>query len=263
MRFFSFHDAHPKALVLVLMKAFDLEWVEWEPEVLKEEIVKEFQATGVSHRNWGKIQACRTLMTSRGFWEEYNIFSPIIQALNNNDPSFDTLRRAEISQLMAGVDMAFGIERGDFSDEIKGYVAACAIDAGIMFLPPPLDFAQLYLSDVKYVCKVCGNVDSLDLEDGRCDLCTSRYKDVHNLNGRAADGVPPEVGTQISVFATRDPGEVRKRFQELMLLGSAELNDNDPVDVQTAKLVVAHKYMLLRRSQLDEQLKELGSWVTR
>lgn len=263
IRFFSFHDAHPVALTLVLMEKFGTEWLEWEPDTLKREILTTFRATSVSEHNWQKIQAVRVLTSTMGFWNEWHIFEKIIQALNNNVPRFDITQRCTLSQLMAGVDIANTIRKETYGDEPQRYIAACALDEGVVYLPPPLDFAQGVLSEPTYRCKVCGNVDTDDL-DGKCDFCTGRFADEHPLNMKPHRDVSATAGTNIERYMKYDPAPVEKRFFELKSKGPEvlKLDENKTEDVQATKLVVAYDYMMKRNRQLAEQLEELKSWVT-
>jgi hypothetical protein len=263
VRFFSYHDAHPVAITLVLIEKFGVDWFEWEPETLKGEILLTFKATSISEHNWQKIQAVRTLTNTVGFWKEWHIFEKLIQALNNNIPRFDIAQRCTLSQLMAGVDIANQIRNEEYGDEIHRYIAACALDEGITYLPIPLDFAQRVLSQPMYRCKVCGNIDMDDL-DGKCDFCTGRFTDEHPLNFKPNPRFADSVGTQVERYLQRDPAEIEKRFKEVMEKGHDKVtfDDTSNADIQTLKLVVASEYMNLRRRQLIEQLEELKSWVT-
>jgi hypothetical protein len=261
VRFFSYHDAHPIALVMVLMKEFGHDWFDWESEALKHEILLSFNATSVSEQNWQKIQAARTLMLATGFWAEWEVFEKIVQAFNNNVPIFDVLQRCTLGQLMVGVDIAAQLREEEFDDEVKRYIACCAVEQGVTYLPPPLDFAQLTLSQPQYECLDCGKIDDVDFGFDRCDFCTGRYLHDRPLTGKAASFVPETAGRNVRKFFLRDPSGVKERFDELVDKSSAELDENSAEDVQAAKLVVAHKYMQQRRAQLVEQLKELESWV--
>jgi hypothetical protein len=263
VRFFSYHDAHPVALGMVLLKQFDVDWLEWDSEALKSEIIETFKATSVSEHNWQKIQAFRSLMLVGSPWTEWEVFSMVIQAFNNNVPNPHTMQRATVAQLMAGVDIMSQIREDEFSPEVAAFVAACAVDQGLTYLPPPLDFAQSLLSEPSYRCKDCGNVDPLDLHDMRCDVCMGRYNTGSPLGTKADPDMPNEVGRNVAVFFRRDPTEAQHRFDQLKDLKEADIDEENPADVQAAKLVVGHKYVLLRRRQLDAQLEELKSWVSR
>lgn len=262
-RFFSYHDAHPVALTMALMEKFSVDWFEWETDTLKQEILTTFRATSVSEHNWQKIQAVRTLTLTVGFWEEWQIFEKCIQALNNNVPRFDITQRCTMAQLMAGVDIAEQIREEEYSEEVHRYIAACALDEGVVYLPPPLDFAQQILSQPMYRCNVCGQIDKDDI-DGRCDFCTGRFQDDHPLNFKPDPRVTGEIGTDLDKYLQRDPASTEKRFNEVKRLGrdGVTLDEDSPEDVQSAKLMVAHNYMTKRRKELVEQLEELKSWVT-
>ena len=263
IRFFSYHDAHPVALTMVLMEKFGADWFEWEVDTLKSEILRTFRATSISEHNWQKIQAVRTLVSTVGFWVEWHIFEKIVQALNNNVPRFDISQRCTVAQLMAGVDIANTVRKEAYGEEIQQYVAACAVDHGVVYLPAPIDFAQSFLSQPMYRCQTCGMIDRDD-QDGRCDFCTGRFQDDHPLNMKPAPGVPADAGVKLVKFLTRDPEPVKKRFDEAVTKGieSLVLRDDVAEDVQSAKLMVAYNYMRDRRQQLVDQLEELKSWVT-
>jgi len=264
VRFFSYHDAHPVALMLVLMEKFGTDWFEWEPETLKEEILSTFNATSISEHNWQKIQAVRTLTQTVGFWTEWHIFEKIVQALNNNVPRFDITQRCTLAQLMAGVDIANQIRDEEYDEEVQRYIAACFLDEGVIYAPPPLGFAQGVLSQPMYRCKTCGNVDTLEEGQSACDFCTGRFQDEHPLNFKPNPRLPKGLGTDIEKYDERDHSSVKKRFNEVKLKDYSEVDwsDESAEDVQSLKLVVAYEYMKDRQKQLVDQLEELKSWVT-
>lgn len=261
-RFFAWHDSHPVALSMVLMEKFGHEWILWEAPTLKTEILKTFKATSVSEHNWNKIQAVRTLLSSISFWHQWEAFEKIVQSLNNNVPDFYIMQKCSVAQLMAGVDIASQIRSELFGEEVDKYVSSCALDEGITYLPPPLEFAQVSLSDPMYECKDCGNIDTDDLEDGRCDQCVGRYQHQHNLSGKPAPWVPEDVGKNIVRFVKRDPEQVKAQYETMKNQEHCFVDDKSPESVQACKLSVAYKYMQLRRSQLVHQLKELAKWVS-
>lgn len=258
-RLFRAHNSHPVALTMALMDAMGPHWIEWEPETLKAEIYRLADIKTISENNWNKIQAVRTLLCAVSFWNDWGTFEKVIHALNNNVPRFDVVQVCSLPQLMAGVDIAGAIRNDQqFSDEVARYVAACAMDVGVTYLPPPLDFAAEVLAAPQYVCRDCGNEDAADLEDGRCDYCCGRFKDEHPLNMKPSPYVPSTVGNNVERYLLRDPSAAKKRFEELVVLTELpNLDDTSPEDVQAAKLLVAHQYMVERRTQMVAQLKSL------
>jgi hypothetical protein len=262
IRFFSYHDAHPVALGMVLLEKFGTEWLEWDAEVLKHEIIETFKATSVSEHNWQKIQAIRVMMLAISPWKEWHVFEKVIQAVNNNIPDPFVLQHCNLPQLMAGVDILGQIREEEFSDEIRQYIAACALESGVTYLPPPIAFAQAELSQPSYRCKDCGNVDELTHWDLRCDVCCERYTHDRPLSGKPNPELHPDKGKNIEMFLVRDSEAVRARFEQLKGLSEADINPENSVDVQAAKLAVAHRYMIQRQKELIAQLEELKSWVT-
>jgi rubrerythrin len=262
VRFFSWHDAHPVAMTMVLLEKFGPDWIVWEPETLKSEIITTFRATSISDQNWQKLQAVRVLMQTEGFWKEWHIFEKVVQALNNNIPLFDLGQRCTIAQLMAGVDIAHQLHVEKFDDEVKKYTAACAIDDGVTYLPDPLDYAKDYLAVPMYECQDCGSIARDDTPDGRCDFCTGRFTKLYNLNGRPQEGLADSVGRNIKHYLTRDPAPAQKKFEELKAGNRGDLSDESPEDVQAVKLMVGYNYMLQRRKELSQQLEELKSWIS-
>jgi hypothetical protein len=263
IRFFSYHDAHPIALGMVVLERFGPEALDWEHDTLRREIVEDFNATSVSDHNWQKIQAFRTLLLATSPWQEWEVFENVIQALNNNIPDPEMVQRCSVAQIMAGVDIINEIRSEPFGVDVARYVAACAIENGVTYLPDPLGFARETLADPQYVCMDCGNVDDDDLTDDRCDVCTRRFEDHRPLNGKPADGVPESAGKKLQKFKKRDPAAAEEQFEAWKNIddGVADVDAENPAHVQAAKLVVAYRYMLRRRRELVEQLEELKSWV--
>lgn len=265
IRFFSWHDAHPIALCLVLMKRFGPEFLDWEPSVLRRvEIQRAFNATGVSDLNWNKIQAVRTALLATSPWHEWHVFEKVIHGLNNNIVDPDTEQRCSVAQLMAGIDMLHELDdEQSWSPEVAGYVAACALEDGVVYLPPPLEFAQNALSEPSYLCRTCKNIDYDDLKDGRCDVCTGRFTHDRALKGEPAQNIPSDLGSSITRFMKRDPAPVRTLFEAWQAHRPVSVKDDDPTEVQASKLVVAYDYMMKRRRELDEQLRALENWVSK
>ena len=266
IRFFSYHDAHPVALGMVLMEKFSYEWLEWEAEALRHAIVTTFRATSVSDHNWQKIQAFRTLLSVTSPWSEWDAFENVVLSLNNVIPDTLVIQQCTVAQLMAGVDMIRQIrDKEEFGPEVLGYIASCAIEEGVTWLPEPLDAANEILSEPRYLCKDCGNVGRMEggvLKDKRCDSCSERVFHGREFDGKPNPKLPKDRGKNIEEFLVRDPGGLPAKFEEWKKLEEVAPDPEDPVDVQAAKLVGAYKYMMLRRKQLVDQLEELKTWVT-
>jgi mRNA-degrading endonuclease RelE of RelBE toxin-antitoxin system len=246
---------------MVLVKEFGHQWTLWDRETLRTEIIKTFRATSVSDHNWSKIQAIRTLVTSIGAWKEWHVFEKVVISLNNVVPDFGMAQRCSLCQLTAGVDIISQVRKEEYNLEVCGYVASSALAEGVTYLPDPLDFAQACLEEPQYECLDCGNMDDDDLDDERCDACVDRYGDDHPFNGKPAENVPDEVGRNLRKFKKRDPAAVKKAYSKFRGKEEADVDPDNPEEVQAAKLAVAENYRRLRRGQLVDQLKALKTWV--
>jgi hypothetical protein len=140
---FVHHDTHPIVLDIKLMDQYGTDWFEWEPETLWREIMDDFRAPSISDHVKGKIQAVKTIHITDWCFTKWEVFCPIIQALNNNIPDFEVIRRPTISQLFAGVDIMTMIRNDvEFSQEVQDFIGAAMIDAGVTCAPQPLAFCQ-------------------------------------------------------------------------------------------------------------------------
>lgn len=140
---FVHHDTHPIVLDIKLMDQYGTDWFEWEPETLWREIMDDFRAPSISDHVKGKVQAVKTIHISDWCFTKWEIFCPICQALNNNIPDFEVLRRPTISQLFAAVDMMTMIRNDvEFSQEVQDFIGAAMIDSGVTYAPQPLAFCQ-------------------------------------------------------------------------------------------------------------------------
>ena len=252
-----------------------MEWLEWEPDVLWFEVHTTFSEiladlTGgrvsatVSALNRNKLQAIKTILLNGGFFDRWEVFAPVVQALNNNIPVFHTLQRPSVAQMMCAVGMLGSLTKKTilFSDEVTRFVAACALDDGVYFLPEPLNFAQVAVSRPHYRCRDCGNEDEIDLADKRCDVCTRRYSpqvDSRTLNGRAAFGIPDSVGRNIEYYFKNDPRAVQAKWESVkdQPADDVELGEVS-TDVVVAKLLVARDYVTYRQDLMAAQKKTLG-----
>lgn len=141
--FLVHHDTHPIVLDIILMDRYNVAWFEWEPETLWQELMREYQMPSISDHVKSKIHAVRTIHISDWCFIKWEVFCPVIQALNNNIPDFAVMRKPTLAQLFAGVDMMTMIRNDiEFSDEVQQWCAAATLDMGVMYAPQPIAFCQ-------------------------------------------------------------------------------------------------------------------------
>lgn len=258
---FSHTETHPYVLDLALIKTFNLEWFEWEPETLFQEIKTTFNSS-IADVNRVKIMTTMTLHVIDTAWEHWEIFESAIQALNGVIPNPTYMNPCDVAFLMAGVDIINDIRKEDFSDEVGRYVAACFLNDEISYAPPPLEFSQPFISRPRYHCEHCGkHGDALPPFNGRCDSCSEKFQDEHPFNFKGADKAKDDKN-DIKYYMELDFQATKKRFDELIKLPTDKLSIQEtPEDIESAKLISAYDYMELRRKQKNRQLTDLKDWL--
>lgn len=241
---FGHHDAHPLLLDALLLQKYGPLWLDWEPETIWSEINDDFKQD-VSVHNRNKIQAVKLCHLVDSPWTDWDVFVVTVQAFNNNIPDFRTLQRPTIAQILNAVEIMDKIKSEDevkFSEEVMKFIAACFLDDGVVYLPPPINEAQPWASRPRYRCSKCGKID-VDDDNDICDSCG--VSDQYLVKEMERDYRPVEARYKV-ILANR--AGKPEDFIEL---------DETPEDVQTAKLLVANEYVMDRQRQLKEQMRIL------
>lgn len=218
---FVHHDTHPVVFDLALLNRYSTDWFDWEASTLWKEIKEDFHVPSISDLSCAKIQAIKTLHINEWFWDKWEVFCWITQALNNNIPDFQVLQKPSIAQLMNAVDIATMVRSDEeFNQETQSWVAASMMDESVFYAPEPIEFCQDELLEL---------LGELNFEDpkGAVAAVKQRFKEVMALPldawGKEGEPILQEVAT----------------------------------DIQVAKLKVACDYLALRRKQLKDQLRLL------
>lgn len=209
---FVHHDSHPVVLDIQLLDKYGTDWFQWEPETLWSEIMDDFRSPSISDHVRSKIQAVRTIHISDWVFKKWEVFCPVIQALNNNIPDFEILRRPTIAQLFAGVDMMTMIRNDEeFSQEVQQFCGASILDDGVVAAPQPISFCQDEILEIQ-----------------------------------------KEMGVPV------DHTPVLEKYRQVATLPAEQVVlEENPVDIQVAKLLIARDYMRFRRQQMQDQLRAL------
>jgi len=259
---FTHQDTHPVVIDFALLKAFGLEWYTWEAETLWAEVKRVFQMN-ISELNRAKVQTLKTLHVSNAPWDYWQVFEKTVQGLNNTVPHWAFMQIPTLEQLYATMDMLEHIRVVDFSNEVKLYIATAVLHEDVTFVPPPLSFVQMEVSQPYYHCKDCGHEYEALFHDGVCDSCSQKFDPEQGLSMRPKQElINKGIGTHMETRLRHDPELVQKRWDAVKseALSKVELEENE-VDIQVAKLLVARDYMNIRRRQLAEQLVTLKAWL--
>lgn len=258
---FSHPESHPYIMDLALIKTFGLEWFSWEPETIFQEIQTTFN-TSIADINRVKIMATMTLHVIDSAWDRWEIFESTIHALNGVIPNPGYMNPCDIASLMAGVDIINDLRKEEFDEEVSRYVAACFLNEEVSYAPPPLEFSQPYLSQLRYRCQHCGKQgNALPPFNGHCDSCADKFQDDHPFNFKNADWAKDD-NKDISYYVALDFQPTKERYDQLVNLPTDKLRiQENPEDIEAAKLISAYDYMLLRQKQKNQQLSNLKDWL--
>jgi hypothetical protein len=106
-------------------------------------------------------------------WRQWDVFHYVCRGLSGETPSFQYVEEPEIGHLMAGYELMHQLDPArEPAVEIDKFVSAAFRNSGILYLPPPLDFAQKELEEAKLSCLDCGAIHRDD-NDVRCVSCSS------------------------------------------------------------------------------------------
>lgn len=233
-------NAHPLTLLLLLVHRYTPDCLEWEPETLRTTLRKD--GIQLSESAWTKIMAVRVIVTSPSPWRQWEQFHWVSYGLAGRAPNFVYMERPEIGFLMTAIDMMTIVDRArPFAEDLDKFTSVALRDRGIMYAPPPLQFAQEELNDRRIHCKQCGTHEKDD-HDIKCVACGS--KELSRLPG------PFEHLRE----------ETKKLFdarRKLPLEHALEGLGHDAAAQATYKLLVHNEYRNEVRAQLITQLRAL------
>jgi hypothetical protein len=150
---FEHPDAHPYVLDLALLKKYGPEWLEWEPDTLFMQVPEDFNSASISDLNMSKLQAVKTLHLVDGFWQEWEIFTPVTMALNGLFPDFRVAQVPTVAQCAVAVDIARRIRTEPaWSDEMRAYLEVVHKHDGISCSIEPLEFVEVDMEDYPVDC---------------------------------------------------------------------------------------------------------------
>lgn len=238
---FTRPDIHPLVLDRLLADKYGVNWLIWEPETLWASMAKDFDLrTEISKNARAGIQAVKTVHANDTFFTEWQVTHLCTQALDGNLPDFETLQDTEPAHIVHAIGCV-KILRGDmpYSEEVQCWMAACFLNAGMVYAPPPVEFIQDEISMIEAKCPDCGNIEwAAGLTE--CPACGTD-KDQLTLSAR---------------WQWRD---VKERWDMVKNLGIDQLVlREDRIGVQIARLFVIKEHVREKMAALTEQLKELG-----
>lgn len=162
-------EAHPLALMLIVLDRYGQDCLEWDPEVLRATMIRDnLQVSGAS---WDKIKAVIVLLNSPSPWRQWEVFHWMSRALGGKPPNFVYLEQPELGHLFVCADiMAIVDSKRVTAIEVDKFVAAALRHEGHVYAPESLAFAQRELEDPQLSCSACGAL-FVDNNDLKCISC--------------------------------------------------------------------------------------------
>lgn len=261
MSIYKSEQTHPIILLEDVLRRYGIECFEWEPAVFKATLAKDTKSS-IAKVNIHKIMAAVTVADTDRFWNDWTVFHYVSQCLNNNIPAASHIQDFSVGELMVAVDIANSIRTKlgkasqvpEFSEEIAKFVAAQALEAGVWFLPNPLEFAQPYAAKRMSVCKDCGNHQFyVEKSDRVCYVCTEKY-DTESLKSMkpSKDKIKKRKGIN-TVIVEKNPIAGVSSALDKYLMGRVTEFPVTPDGICAGKIIVGLEYLTLRRSQYREQ----------
>jgi hypothetical protein len=233
MTLFTDESAHPLPILTALTAKYGPDWMEWQYPVLRETLSRD--GINISKVNLAKAMAAAAVATRDEFWQYWETFHFLCQALSGHIPNAESLQEHTIGDMMVAVDTAVQLRQHlkelthmpEFSEEVAQYVAHQALEQGVWYLPAPLAFANPFTVKKTYHCKDCGNEGPLWSDDGLCDSCVGRFE-TEQLREWKPD---PELvargrGKNIEIFEKNPSAPVIKKLDELLAGKGLPLREN-------------------------------------
>lgn len=238
--FFIRPTAHAVSLGGACLSIFGTDFLEWEPKTVYESL-EEAGYGRVPEANAVKINAFRVCFNTIMPWTDWEVFEKVGHGLLGSTPNFEVREPLTVAECMNTVRILNRIRVVDYAYDVRAYIASCAQNEEIEYLPDDLEFCMPLLCPPMYTCLECGNTDTDDLEDGQCDVCVGRYED-GVPNGKPSEGLEHR-GKKIQRGRAYDYAVVADAYRKVSVLDTNVLDLGEGyVAIQCAKLIAVRDF---------------------
>ncbi len=126
------------ALLIVVLKKYGVEALEWQPEFLRDEIDREF-GVSISDLQSDKIQAGMIILQTDLFQSQWEVFKTVAHLLNGVADTFEDatpLEAEEVASALAHYKLIVGgREEHTFTDEVNTYAGVVFYEYGMSEAP--------------------------------------------------------------------------------------------------------------------------------
>jgi len=125
----------------LLNDKYDRDWWDWEPETIWTTISKELEIPIEEKDRVFKdmVGALQVLLSTDQPFQSWSVFENTCHAFNGNMVLFGQLQPAELNEIAWALYVMGRIQpKAELSLSVTGYIAACAKNAGVVYLPPDI-----------------------------------------------------------------------------------------------------------------------------
>jgi hypothetical protein len=135
-------DAPSSWYAAQLIKKYDREWLEWEPETLWQTILQDFRYD-LEDEQKDRINSAKNLFLTDSFWNDWVTFEKTVLSFNGTIPDFFQVQVPSVGQMAWAVQEAEMMRPGmPFSEEVGVYAGLVCKESGYVLFPDQLQFAQ-------------------------------------------------------------------------------------------------------------------------
>lgn len=134
------------ALMYVVVKNYKSECFDWEPQVLRDELEKDFDIE-LTEQQSDKIQAGITVLTTDMYESDIRTFEVCSRLFGGSSQDFEDFEPLEAEELVVGLTevLLLKMEKLDFSQQVRAYAGQIFYNYG--FCNPPKLFADAIMPE--------------------------------------------------------------------------------------------------------------------
>lgn len=122
----------------LLNSHYNRDWWDWEPETIWQTLDRD-HAIEPSEAVKNIVQALQMVVSTDQAFEHWHVFEKVCHAFNENQVHFGAMQPVEMDEAARAVKILQTIRpKAEFDSEVCTYIAACAKNSGIVYLPQDL-----------------------------------------------------------------------------------------------------------------------------
>lgn len=133
---FQWAGEHPLEILVSMRRNFRKydNWPMWEQETLLK-YTEEFMGRPITPVERIKILALQTALITDAPWQIFDVFENFCIAMGGDIPTVNEIEPLDLYQLGFGLGVLNSIRDENYSDQVRGYIAATLLNNGVVYLP--------------------------------------------------------------------------------------------------------------------------------